>query len=424
MIEVPYIPPAVRRRLVWIGYPLFAFAVAILAMAQALPVDRIRDRLEAQLALEPSSNQPFALGLDVTVQNASVTTLTGLGIRLDNVEIRTRPTLASEKPNRFVLDDATVKVGLFRALFNRPAVSFKVHGYSGVVSGNVSVAPEELKIKVDGSGVVLNGVQGIQQALSGLPVEGTVNLNFDLDAPKQLLSNSNGSLDLDIDNFVIGDGKAKLVVPTNPFLSAGLTFPRLKVGHFIGKATIEKGKVKLSDIAIHSSDGDITIEGTVDLRDPFPQSQMHLYVRVKPAEALLKREPTIELMYNSSQKSSDGYIGIQLTGSFAYPAQPIISKDPPPGLKGRVSAAAAGLPTVPPSGSSNRGTRTFGAPAHAPASVPAPAPVEAVPAEVAPPAPAPAPVTPSPPPVIASPPVAAPTPVPAPEVPAAPVDPQ
>src|SRR5207248_10880266 len=128
--------------------------------------------------------------------------------------------------------------------------------------------------------------------------------------------------------------KAKLTVPGDPFLSQGLTFPKIKLGRLSGRVAIEKGRARFEGIRVHSADGDATLEGYVELHDPLGTSQMHAYLRFKPAEELVKREPTVELMNNAlggTAKRPDGYIGFQVTGPLAALFY-LPSKDPPLGV--------------------------------------------------------------------------------------------
>jgi len=394
VIELPAIPLKVRRALVWVGYPAFAVVVAILTMYVTLPRDRIKDRLEQQLSSDPMSGQPLALGLDTTIEDVSLTLFSGLGIRGDNLLLRTRPTAPDAKPARISIDDATVHVGLFGLIFNRPTYTFKIHGFKGIASGAVDLSVDESALNLAIGGVDLGSAP---PGLIGLPLEGTLSMTLDAKAPKNLAGNAEGSLNLTIEDAAIGDGKAKLTVPGDPFLSQGVTFPRIRLGRIAGQAVMEKGKAKLDGFVVHSGDVDLTLEGYIELRDPISMSQVHAFLKFKPSEALVKREPTIDLMNNAlgaMAKRPDGYIGFQLTGPlgavFVMP-----SKDPPPGVTVRAMAAGT-VSAAPPAGASPAPTMLPPPPAPPPHVVANPEPEEA-------PQPAPQPPLPPPPPPSATP---------------------
>ena len=125
-----------------------------------------------------------------------------------------------------------------------------------------------------------------------------------------------------------------------------MTVPRIKLGKLSGQIVIEKGRARFEGVRVHSADGDATLDGYVELHDPIGMSQMHAYLKFRPSEALIKREPTVELLINAlagTAKRSDGYLGIQLTGPlsamFFLP-----SKDPPFGVTTRNEPAAAVAP--------------------------------------------------------------------------------
>ncbi|HEY2744150.1 MAG TPA: type II secretion system protein GspN [Polyangia bacterium] len=391
--------PRQRRWAAWAGYPLFALFVALLAFYWSVPRERVKDRLETALSADVTSGQPLAIGMDVQIGELTMKLFTGLGFRATDIVLRTRPLTPGEKPARYIIDDVRVRLGLFAMMFGRPSYSFVAHALSGTVEGNVAGNSDETKVEVELDKLVLNNVPGIQQSTGGLPVDGTVSGKLDVRVPKNLLANANGSVDVDIEDVVVGDGKAKLVVPSDPFLAAGLTFPRIKLGKLSGQIVIEKGRGRFESVRLHSADGDAMLDGYVELRDPIGMSQMHAYLRFRPSEALLKREPTLELMTNAlsaTAKRSDGYFGIQLTGPlsalFTLP-----SKDPPFGVTTNSEPAAAAPPP----------------PARIPTAVAPPTPLPTAQPAIAAPLPSPPPPPPNPAPEPAQPPSGAPSGAPA-----------
>src|SRR5207302_10375835 len=132
--------------------------------------------------------------------------------------------------------------------------------------------------------------------------------------------------------------------PSDPFLAAGVTVPKIRLGKLEAHITIEHGRARLDDVRLHSDEADATLEGYVELHDPIASSQLHGYLRFRPSDALAKREPTIELLMNamSRAKRSDGYLGFALGGSFAVPSL-LPATEPPPG----VSSHAAPRPAAP-----------------------------------------------------------------------------
>ncbi|HWE27007.1 MAG TPA: type II secretion system protein GspN [Polyangia bacterium] len=367
-----------RRTLTWVGYPLFAVFVALLAFYWSVPRERVKDRLETALSADVTSGQPLAIGMDVDIGELSLRLFTGLGFKATDIVLRTRPLTPGEKPARYIIDDVRVRLGLLSTLVGRASYSFVAHALSGSVEGQVSGNNDETKAQIEIDKLVLNGVPGIQQSFGGLPVDGSVSGKLDVIVPKNLLANANGTVEVDIEDAVIGDGKAKLTVPNDPFLAAGVTFPRIKLGKLSGQIVIEKGRARFEGVRVHSADADATLDGYVELHDPIGMSQMHAYLKFRPSEALIKREATVELLTNAmagTAKRSDGFIGIQMTGPlsamFFLP-----SKDPPFGVTSTNEPAPASAPAP----------RPAMAPPPTPAFMPPPNNPSPPPSEPAPPA--------------------------------------
>jgi type II secretion system protein N len=353
--QLPQIPPHLRRPARNVGWVLFTIVIALVTMYASLPRDRIKDRIEATLSADPMSGRPGALGMDATIGDLSLTLFTGAGLKARDVVLRSRPVNPNDKPARYTIDEVTVHVGLLGLLFNRPTYTFKAHLLQGTVSGEISLNPSEERIKIDASGLVLSSLPSISQSV-GLPVEGTLSLKVDAVAAKGLAQNLDGTAELSLEGAVIGDGKAKLTVPGDPFLSQGVTFPKLRLGNLNGRVTMAKGRANIDDFRVHSADGDATLEGYVDLRDPLAQSTMHGFLKFRPAEALLKREPTVELMSSAlaSAKRPDGFIGFQLSGPLSAVFY-LPNQNPPPGVTSKggpagtaVTPPPAGAPRIPP----------------------------------------------------------------------------
>ncbi len=362
-------PPRLRRLLGLAGYPIFGLLVALIAFASAIPRDKVRDRLETLLSQDPTGAQPMGLGVDVKAGELSVSLLSR-SITADNVVLRTRPLRSTDKPARYVLDKVEIGVGLLGLAFQRPTYAFTIDAFEGRLKGAVRVTATDNHYDIEGQKLALGAVQGLQTAI-GLPIEGKVEGKLTLDAPGRLLANSSGSLEITIDNCAIGDGKAKLAIPNDPFLAQGVTIPRIRLGKVFIQITIEKGKARFESMRAHSQDGDLSLEGYLDLRDPFPMSQMHGFLRFKLNDALVKREASLELLTNSLAglgKRPDGFIGAQLTGSLSSLAF-LANKNPPQGVTTKAESTPAPPPAVP----------STPAPATAPGGVPTATPTAVVP---------------------------------------------
>ena len=394
--------PTGKKALRGVGYVAFGLFVAVLTLYWTLPRGRIKEKIEATLSADPNGGTPGAINLEVILGDLAVTLFTGSGLRATDVVVRTRPINPDDKPARFVLDDVSVKAGLIGLIFGKPSYRFRAHAFEGEVSGRVTSLPTEFALAINAKGIVLTGDKAIAQ-LVGIPVEGTVSCKIDVHADKGLLSALDGSAEVEIEDAVFGDGKAKLKLSeTDPFLKAGITIPRLRLGTITVKIVFDKGKAKLESVHTKSADGEAFVDGNMELRDFFNLSQLHLYVRFRPSEALVKREGTVELMTNQlagTAKRPDGFFGFQINGPLTA-LFPVPSPNPPPGVVLGAAPAAAPTPTPtkpPPAGFVSpppaNGDPMQPAPPQPAPTQPPPAPPPSEPEAPQPPGPPPAPTT-------------------------------
>lgn len=445
-----------------IGYPLFGLLVFVATVYLSLPLDRIKERLERELSQE--SGPPYAAattgawgigtGMDVRISELDLHLLP-VGVSATGVTLHPRkpfgspiappagaPPSSGEDPDKaktMFVDSLRISVPVFDLLFGKQAASLRVEAFGGTLTGSGGLGSDGGEMEGALENLVLARIPGLGQLLP-LPMTGTLTLRADGRAPAQKppasappppaqkggkappprldLAKAQGQLEIHLDQGTLGDGKAKLKVPGDPFLSQGLTFPKLLLGNLAGKLTVDRGRATFDQVHSRSADAEIWLDGYVELRDPFPQSELHLYLRFKPSAALIAREPTMEILSNAmaAGKRPDGALGFAVTGSLAVPrSRP--AKDPPTGVTASVS-----MGKVEPSA---RPSMNPGAPAYSPPQVSVATPVPPPP----PPAPTPAPASEPTPPVIVRaaeppppppPPAQLPTPPPIPEQQAAP----
>lgn len=403
---------AVRR---YAGYPAAALFFAAITFYVSIDRDRVKEHLIERLGSDPASGAPLALGVETQIDHVSVSVFSGLGVTAYEMVVRRPPPKEGDKPIRHFIDELKVKVGLFGLILRRPTYRFKAKLLGGEIAGTVAVGSTDTEVSIEAKDLTLTGALNIQQTV-GLPLEGKVDAKIELVLVRHKLGESNGTIELTLGAAAAGDGKAKLVVAGDPFLSAGLTVPKLRLGNVVIKGVVEKGKLRFEPVRAHSVDLDLAIDGYLDLRDPISFSQPHLYLRVKPSDAFLKKEETLGLVINGAAgaaKRIDGYLGFAMAGSFTVPSfQP--NKEPPIGVTISDRTAPPTLPsaptTPPPAATPPPATPP---PAVQPSNIP---PVDAPPKPADPPKPEPPkPEVAAPPPAPAPAPPAPPAPAPAPE---------
>jgi type II secretion system protein N len=357
---------------------LFGLVVFVVALYFSFPSER---------AKEVAIRTAAARDLDLEIGSASPAF--GLGVVFHDILVRTRP--ATGKPTRFTIESARLSVSPWSLLSSSKTITVSLEAFGGHIDITQTGAagkkgPFELQVRAHD--VRLGDLPGVRDAIN-LPLSGTAKLDLNFLSPSGKLAEANGEITLSCDNVVIGDGKTPLKVAGNPFLSGGLTLPKVRLDDFGGHVAIDKGLARLQEIAGKSRDGEVALEGEVTLRDPLPSSTVNAYLRFKLSDPFLKQASAVATMLQmvgAQGKRPDGFYGMRLSGRLGQlnppvlsPTSPIIGAPPP-----RSGTRAAITPALRP-------------PVPAPPAPP-PAPMVAPMIAAAPPPPPPEPAAPPPPP--------------------------
>lgn len=231
------------------------------------------------------------------------------------------------EPKHIQLDTLSIRPGIM-------GVGFNVNAFQGEVSGHVGIGLEsqeapgfapkgvakkneytavlnELDLK--GEKISLEKVAAALQ-MQGLDIKGTIQqLAAELSVPKGRFSASNGSV-----NLVI---KGLNLDPAG--FNSGMALPILSLGDAKVAGTITNGRLTLRQTQIGSanSDVEVLVDGTVTLREPIEVSEMDLQLKIKFAPKITQALPYID-SFLSAGKRKDGYYGLKLAGTFAYPGMP------------------------------------------------------------------------------------------------------
>ena len=125
--------------------------------------------------------------------------------------------------------------------------------FTGTAAVEAGIIGEDSFAKARGEHVAIALLPGVAQA-APIPVGGTLDFTADLKAPvdkrtqRPLVAAASGLIEFTIEDAVLGNGKAKLVVPGDPFLAQGLTVPRLRLGKVAGKLVVEKGRATVAEL--------------------------------------------------------------------------------------------------------------------------------------------------------------------------------
>jgi type II secretion system protein N len=390
------------RRLRKIGATAaFGVFVFFLVFVLTLPYGRMKDYLVALAEKQ---------GYEVEVKSAGPAL--GLGIRLKDVIVATRPS-GEAKPTRIAIPVAKVHWSLLGALVGRKTYQISASVFGGDLDVETSRSKSESRLHVSAQDIHLSEIPWVKAA-TNLPLFGTLDLRLDEKMPGLKASATVGSLTWTCSACTLGDGKAKLIIPSDPLLAQGLGLPKIRLGDLPGRVPIEKGLGRLQGVQSKSPDGEFYVEGEIKLNDSIASSYLDLYVRFKLSDTLLKSSEKLRTLLEfagEKGKRPDGFYGFRIRGPLNHMGKPEWTKTSPfgapaSGPKPIASRSGAPLPSpAPPAGSGAAQPAASAEPAapSAPSAIPAgfDPKIDNPPAEE--PAPPPPPAPPAAPPVIQSP---------------------
>jgi len=371
-----------RRIGIFAGFGLVVFVVALYA---SFPYDRAKEA-----AIRMASKN-----FDVDVEIGSAGPAFGLAVMFHDIRVRTRP--PTGKPTRFTIESAKVSPSLTSLFSSSMSFSVSAEALGGKIDLDQRGAPGKkggFRTELNARDIDMAEIPGIREAIN-MPLTGKLKLDVRIASETGRYADAAGAMTIACEDCVAGDGKTPLKVPGNPFLAAGLTLPRTRIGNLGGRIAIDKGTAKLQGVESKSPDGEVALEGEINLRDPMPQSNVNLYLRFKLSEAFLQKASAVQMILQaaaSAGKRPDGFYGLRIGGRLGQMSPPVLTPISP------IIGSAPSVPAIRTAGRGAAGTMTPipaappVAPSPPPAAAPAPeAPAPSPPAPEAPPPPPPPP---------------------------------
>jgi len=314
-----------RQRMIlrWVGYPVFYLCALILFAFWTFPFDRVKHRVVAEF----NRAQADASGMRLEIDDMSWYWLSGVeaqGIRV----ITPAPAPEAEaKPKRrqvYQVDDLHVRYSILGALTGSSEVSFGLEALDGAVDGYVADEEEVRAISIEFDRLGISGMPLLASAV-GLPMTGVLTGTVELQLPEKKLSKGDGSIELEITDLTVGDGKAKI--------RDTIALPKLNAGKLKLLATAKSGHVNIEKFAATGPDLELESTGKMRLRDPFATSRADLSLKFKFADRYKTKDDMTKGLFgepgskvpglfdldakNKRAKQSDGFYSWRVTGAFA-----------------------------------------------------------------------------------------------------------
>lgn len=264
-----------------VGYPVFFGFFFLLFLYVTFPYDRLREAMvaAAEAPRVSAGGRVTPSNMEVSIGDVSPAFLPGLTLK--DVVITERPTSATERPTRMVIDKATVHVSLFALITQTLSLSYDIDGLGGNIDGTASIAlggttPGLRALALELTNVQTGQVGPLAQAV-GLPLGGSLSGEVTLELPDGQVRAAEGSVTLTAERLTVGDGHAQFQIPQ----FGGVTIERINAGTLRAEVRIARGVATLRQVASHSGEFDLQMDGTVNLRQNLSESVLNLGVRFR-----------------------------------------------------------------------------------------------------------------------------------------------
>lgn len=314
--------PSLNRRtlLAFTGYAGFFLTCFVLSAFWTFPYERVRDLLVARAA-ESSSPPP-----KLSIGDIGPHFLTG--VALTNVKLERAGATPAEPPTTIAIDKLSVRASPFAFLFGGVGVHFDAKAGSGELDGSYSAkknGPSHTALELDAIDLDKLGLSG---AL-GAPLRGAASGKVDLTLSEQT-AETQGEIGLEIAGLQLGDGKAKIKIPS----MGGLTLERIDAGKLELTVTIKEGIATISKLESKGKDLELSGSGSIRLLRPLMLSRADITLALKFDRAYTQRNDRTKAMFELMNANplikraigADGKIRFTLSGPLsslnAVPAGP------------------------------------------------------------------------------------------------------
>ena len=292
-----------------IGYVAWFMGCFTLAVLFTFPLDGIKPLFVGEAEKLLGKGKQGAHGVDPEVTVGSLR-MSGLGIKATRVHVR----LGNPEPEpgpEIDIDSIWVSASLLSAVSTNKTLQLQVALYGGDLDAELTVDDKRNVVELDAEidGVDLGKVPLLIAKL-GVPVEGTIDADIELDMGKQPEKDATGHIDLDVKGLALGIGQ--LSVPGVP---GGFNLVEgVKLGSLKGRVPVKQG---LGTIEVLKLDGATDIEaeiiGTINVKARPQLSRLDADGWFRPQAAFLDK--------NVAFKSA-----IEIGEQFSLPGAPSLGK--------------------------------------------------------------------------------------------------
>jgi type II secretion system protein N len=197
-----------------------------------------------------------------------------------------------------------IRQSILPLLLGRLNLKFNGHFYNGKATGYYVDKNKNKHISINFEGIDISEYLPLKTLLK-TGVYGIVNGKLIIDGPVGNLRESQGALELRIDNFKTDESENFIKIPA------------INIQSISGTLVLEGGKVKSDGITFHG-DIDGTITGEIILRYPIATSLLNLTMNIKFSDAFYEKIKNVVDPLNL-KKDSSGYYILNVGGAVVFP---------------------------------------------------------------------------------------------------------
>ena len=258
-------------------------------MVLTFPLQGLRPLLIAEMekALGKDPNRIHGVDPVVTIGDLG---MSGLGIKAKRVSIQ----LASTDPEpgaTVELDSIWLSGSLWSLVSKNKTVQVKAALYDGDIRADVTFDEKQQPMAIDANidGVDLSKIAPIIAKL-GLPLEGIVDGDVELELGVAAEKDAHGRINLDVKGFGLGVGKLAIPgIPGEFTLDNGM-----RLGDLVLRVPIDKGAGPVELKLAGTTELEAEVTGTLNVKQKMVASRLDADGWIRPTAALLTKDPRIK----------------------------------------------------------------------------------------------------------------------------------
>ncbi|HEY4012522.1 MAG TPA: type II secretion system protein GspN [Polyangiaceae bacterium] len=248
-------------------YPLFYLVCLAVFATLTFPYSKLKEHIATSF-----NAQQRATGGDEELQIDEMSSYWLSGVRVKGVRLYTASAEADKPPQKIEIDQATVRYGIFSAIFGGSDMSFDVEAFGGRATGSFETHGADRSIEVTLEGIDIGRVEPLTKIL-GVPLKGKLGGSIKLAMPDGKASKGNGAVSLEASDVAVGDGKAKI--------KDTLALPTVNVGAITLAAEAHDGLLKITKLIAGGKDVEVQGDGRISMRELATESLLDTQLRFK-----------------------------------------------------------------------------------------------------------------------------------------------